>query len=796
MAPLVLPAFAAVLVATAFAGGPDQGTSTNQRKGELPKTGFQESVVPKGPGGAPVVPLMLQQGEHSPDAKAAAGAMASGFWDAVRPHLQEPPAHKDTQLQESMRVIKTFEAEHPVAGIANGARDGENEVRKALARFANESRKYRSAPQLAWVAQKTSQLVDDRRLASSLATEAIAADPQSPAGYAVRSAVALGQGDAKAAVADARRAVELAPGDPGALALLRQAETSFELSQGRGRQAAERAARLGQGLKSTLASDELVAEGAPLGDARPGRQAPQRGPAGPARAAAVLAGESPRDASRRLVREAQAARSMSDHPRGIDLASRALQLNPRHCDALNVRADLYSRLGQHRQAVTDAGASLAHCPENVPALEIRAHAHNALRLFRPALDDARRATQLNGRSPFGYLEAAEAEEGLGQLRAMAADLRRAAALDRRYLARYEAKAREYDLPIEPVAFEADASLFDGAAAPAAAPRSASASRRHTLLVFATLVGGGLIGLGLLGRRAITTRRRIDAAPAPEPAAGSDRSAPELPFEFRRQIGRGGMGVVFEAWDKSLERRVAIKRMREELRLDSVERDRFLKEARLVASLQHPSIVSIHAVFELEGDIYLVFEFVEGRTLEELLRERGRLPQEEACSLLRPVCEALDYAHAQKIVHRDLKPSNVMVTPSGLVKVMDFGIARIAKDSLVRLSMTNTVAGTPLYMPPEAEDGAVGQPWDVFSLGVVAYELLTGKVPYPAPGRALAKRGHSYARISTIDHALAGSADHAIHAALDPDPDKRPPTATDFWKLLAGQATPPRSPTRA
>src|SRR5206468_3361053 len=125
-------------------------------------------------------------------------------------------------------------------------------------------------------------------------------------------------------------------------------------------------------------------------------------------------------------------------------------------------------------------------------------------------------------------------------------------------------------------------------------------------------------------------------------------------------GLGGMGVVYEALDRSLGRRVAIKKMRDEIRVDPRERERFLKEARTVAALHHPDIVDIHAVIDEGDDVYLVFEYVEGETLYQLLDRKGRLSLEEAASLVDQVGQALAYAHQRGVIHRDLKPSNIMV----------------------------------------------------------------------------------------------------------------------------------------
>lgn len=646
--------------------------------------------------------------------------------------------------------------------------------------------------------------------ARALADELVRSNPGFSPAYRARGVAALAADKPEEAAADLRRSLALDPGDRLAARLLPLAETRIAMRAGGGSKAAAAAKGVGERLKAFEGGGELEGEGParPSHRASGGPAAAGPGPASPAAQPGVS------DAGRSLVREAQAARQMGEVPKALALADRAVALNPRHCDALNLRADLNARLKRYDRTAQDATNSLAHCPDNLPALNLRSMAFSRLGQFEPALADAGRSVALAPRNPFGYLNRAEAEEGLGRLREMSKDLRRAAALDARYVARYQAKAREYDLPIEPVTLELDPSLFEDSPAPNGlaqaakpAPSREPRSRNLVLWMLATLAGGFLIALGLLhSLQGRTSRRRRAAAagdeeeeerpverPAP-PAAGAGEDGMRLaaPFILRKPIGRGGMGVVYDAWDTALERRVAVKKMREELSQAPAERELFVKEARLVANLVHPSIVSIHSIFEEDGELYLVFEYVDGRTLDAVLREKGRLGLDETRKLLRSVCEALEFAHERRVVHRDLKPSNVMLDAAGRPKVMDFGIARAAKDTLARMSFTNTIAGTPLYMPPEAEQGVVSAAWDVYSLGAMTYELLTGRPPFPGAASGAAKLGRVYERLPMVEGALAGAADEAVHAALDPIPDRRPQTPMKFWAALAGSATPPRS----
>jgi|GEM_PF-3185588 len=210
-------------------------------------------------------------------------------------------------------------------------------------------------------------------------------------------------------------------------------------------------------------------------------------------------------------------------------------------------------------------------------------------------------------------------------------------------------------------------------------------------------------------------------------------APLVAGKYRviREIGKGGMAVVYEALDTLLQRRVAIKRMRDEIRLNKRERDRFLKEARTTARLEHPNIVHIYDIID-EDDILLVFEYIDGLTLDSLLNSVGKLPLTEGMAIARQVLYALDYAHGMGVVHRDLKPSNIMLRMDGVVKVMDFGIARAAKETVTIRTGVVDNSGTCAYMAPEQHLGKADRQSDIFAFGVTVYEMLTGDFPFRGP----------------------------------------------------------------
>lgn len=211
------------------------------------------------------------------------------------------------------------------------------------------------------------------------------------------------------------------------------------------------------------------------------------------------------------------------------------------------------------------------------------------------------------------------------------------------------------------------------------------------------------------------------------------------YEVRSLIGRGGMAEVHLGFDTRLSRIVAIKMLRSDLARDSVFQARFRREAQSAASLNHPNIVAVYDTGEemvLGPDgrgisvPYIVMEYVEGHTVKDLLSDGTPVPINEAVSIVSGVLSALEYSHSQHLVHRDIKPGNIMLTADGKVKVMDFGIARALSDSQATMTQTNAVVGTAQYLSPEQARGEqVDARSDLYSTGVVLFELLTGRPPF-------------------------------------------------------------------
>ncbi len=258
------------------------------------------------------------------------------------------------------------------------------------------------------------------------------------------------------------------------------------------------------------------------------------------------------------------------------------------------------------------------------------------------------------------------------------------------------------------------------------------------------------------------------------------------YQILSTLATGGTAVLYKAIQKSLDREVVIKRLHSHLTSDTNFTGRFEVEAKAAASLDHENIVRIIDSGISDGNYFIVMEYIDGFALSEILEKRGPIDDEIAMLIAREICLGLDHAHQHGIIHRDIKPANIMITATGQVKITDFGLAKLI-DSQLQHTVADTLLGTPLYMSPEQAigDGIDGRS-DIFSLGTICYEMVTGKQPF---------RGNTYAAViqriinghipqpSRVNENVSTEADSIIMKALSREPSKRFSTALEMARTI-------------
>ncbi|MBT2392471.1 protein kinase [Streptomyces sp. ISL-1] len=260
------------------------------------------------------------------------------------------------------------------------------------------------------------------------------------------------------------------------------------------------------------------------------------------------------------------------------------------------------------------------------------------------------------------------------------------------------------------------------------------------------------------------------------------------YQLRDLLGEGGMASVYLAYDSALDRQVAIKTLHTELGREQSFRERFRREAQAVAKLSHPNIVSVFDTGEdeLDGSLmpYIVMEYVEGRPLGSVLQadiqQYGAMPADKALKVTADVLAALETSHEMGLVHRDIKPGNVMMTKRGIVKVMDFGIARAMQSGVTSMTQTGMVVGTPQYLSPEQALGrGVDARSDLYSVGIMLFQLLTGRIPFDADSPLAIAYAHVQEEPvapSTINRSVTPAMDALVARALKKNPNERFPSA--------------------
>jgi serine/threonine-protein kinase len=249
------------------------------------------------------------------------------------------------------------------------------------------------------------------------------------------------------------------------------------------------------------------------------------------------------------------------------------------------------------------------------------------------------------------------------------------------------------------------------------------------------------------------------------------------YEIMKELGRGSMGVVYLARDPNIERLVAVKVLRQDRMGNELFVKRFVKEAKVIGRLSHAHTVTVHDIGEEQGEVYIAMEYIEGTPLADMIKEK-RLDVKEVVEFGVQIAETLEYAHKKGVVHRDIKPSNIIVQPDGRIKITDFGIARIEDSNASLQTLAGETIGTPSYMSPEQVLGqTVDGRCDLFSLGVVLYELSTGKRPFGGEGKTLATVFNEIIHITPPDpNIVMGQIPRELSAlimkALQKEPAKR------------------------
>lgn len=262
------------------------------------------------------------------------------------------------------------------------------------------------------------------------------------------------------------------------------------------------------------------------------------------------------------------------------------------------------------------------------------------------------------------------------------------------------------------------------------------------------------------------------------------------YRITQEIARGGMGKVFKALHISLERTVAIKMIHPELLSNSKIVENFYNEAKIQAKLNHPNIATIYDFFEFENKHYVVMEFVEGESISRIIKHIGAFDIDIALSIFKQILSGLMYAHSKNVIHKDIKTSNFLLTPN-TVKIIDFGIAQIL-DGSAKNTKTEMLIGTPNYMSPEQISGSgVDQRTDIYSLGVVFYELITGKVPFDikTDGKDKAAVYNKPKPLREYNPNIPQEVESIIKKALEPDPDDRFQSIDEFLHAIYNINTP-------
>ncbi|MFH2202763.1 MAG: protein kinase [Elusimicrobiota bacterium] len=482
-------------------------------------------------------------------------------------------------------------------------------------------------------------------------------------------------------------------------------------------------------------------------------------------------------------------------------AEEYIRLHPDSAMGYQLKAKILSRQREFQSAAEAALRSLKIDPNNADALRTLAWAQLHMKDYEGVIATTDRLLNINPRDAQALLMRAFAYEKLGMRDEMLAALKAAAEIDHRYMNHYLKALNEEEL-FNPDRTDSRSLLDEIDYTPPfkLSPKIALGGALILIALTAAALPALMPLFATLLRRFRPRRAEPKPAsaqqPAPVPEPAVEGSMLGGKYSLQGIIGHGGMGKVWRAYDTSLERDVAVKQALANLSADETGlRQLYVKEARIMAELRHPNIVNIFEIFDRPDGVFLVLEYVTGKTLQQLLLKHKRISWERTRPILAATAGALVYAHEKGIIHRDLKPSNIMISDRGYVKVMDFGIARNLGSTdtpmpaavqparqEVRVAHTQHLAGTPAYMPPEAYQGVVSPATDTFALGACLYEMLTGEPPFGNSGLQPGA-GTGYRPATQVVAGLDPRLDALIARSLEMDREKRIATPGEFAARL-------------